>query len=133
VEDLRHVRSHAKQRGKVARRRLHSWSFARLRAFLTYKAEAKGCKVVAVNPRYTSQTCSRCGHAHRSNRRSQSQFLCRACGFELNADINAARNIARKYLAGSGISAIGGPLSTGLLCQPAQSGLGVSPRLSAVG
>jgi putative transposase len=131
VEDLRDVRSRAKRRGKAARRRLHSWSFARLRAFLTYKAAAKGCKVVAVNPRYTSQTCSRCGHVHRSNRRSQSHFVCRVCGFELNADLNAARNIARKYLADSGIPATGGPLSTGLSCQPAQSGLGASLGLKS--
>jgi putative transposase len=133
VEDLRHVRSRAKRRGKAARRRLHSWSFARLREFLTYKAEAKGCKVVAIDPRYTSQTCSRCGHVRRSNRRSQLRFVCRACGFELNADLNAARNIARKYLAGGGISATGGPLSTGLSYQPAQSGLGASPRLQPWG
>lgn len=127
VEDLRYVRSRAKRRGKAARRHLHSWSFARLRAFLTYKAEAKCCKVVAVDPSYTSQICSRCGHVQRSNRRSQMHFLCRACGFELNADLNAARNMARKYLAGSGIPVTGGPLSTGLSYQPAQSGLGASP------
>jgi putative transposase len=115
LENLEHIRDRAKQRGKASRRRLHSWSFARFRMFLTYKAEAKGCKVVTIDPRYTSQTCSRCGYAHRSNRLSQSRFLCRTCGFELNADLNAARNIVRKYLAGGGMSAAGGPLSTGLL------------------
>jgi putative transposase len=115
LENLKHIRDRAKQRGRALRRRLHSWSFARFRMFLTYKAEAKGCKVVTIDPCYTSQTCSRCGYVHRSNRLSQSRFLCRACGFELNADLNAARNIVRKYLAGGGMSAAGGPLSTGLL------------------
>jgi len=122
VENLVDIRTRTKQRGRESRRRLHSWSFARLRSFLAYKADAKGCKVVGIDPRHTSQMCSRCGHVHRSNRRSQSRFLCRACGFELNADLNAARNIARKYLASGGMSAAGGPPSTGLSCQPAQAG-----------
>ena len=122
VENLVDIRTRTKQRGRESRRRLHSWSFAQLRAFLTYKAGARGCRVVGIDPRRTSQACSRCGYVHRSNRRSQSRFLCRACGFELNADLNAARNIARKYLASGGMPAAGGPLSTGLSCQPAQAG-----------
>ena len=121
VENLVGIRTRTERRGRESRR-LHSWSFARLRRFLTYKAEAKGCKVEGIDPRHTSQTCSSCGHVHRSNRRSQARFLCRACGFELNADLNAARNIARKYLASGGMSVAGGPLSTGLSCQPAQAG-----------
>jgi len=40
----------------------------------------------------------------------------------LNVDLNAARNIAWKYLASGGIPAAGGPPSTGLSCQPAQTG-----------
>jgi transposase len=122
VENLANIRTHVKQRGRESRRRLHSWSFARLRTFLTYKAEAKGCMVVGIDPHCTSQACSRCGHVHRSNRRSQSRFVCRACGFELNADLNAARNIVRKYLASGGMTAAGGPPSTGLSCQPASVG-----------
>jgi len=93
VENLTNIRTRTKQRGRASRRRLHSWSFAQLRSFLTDKAEAKGCTVVGIDPRHTSQTCSRCGSVHRANRRSQSRFLCRACGFELNADRGAARNI----------------------------------------
>ncbi|MER3403054.1 MAG: hypothetical protein C4337_07090 [Armatimonadota bacterium] len=36
--------------------------------------------------------CCHCGYVHRSNRRSQSRFLCRACGFELNADLILTQN-----------------------------------------
>ncbi len=46
-----------------------------------------------VDPAYTSQTCSRCGHVHRDNRPSQAVFACGACGFRANADHNAALNI----------------------------------------
>ena len=46
-----------------------------------------------VNPAYTSQRCSRCGHVDKSNRPSQAVFACGACGFRANADHNAAINI----------------------------------------
>ncbi|MCE2468642.1 MAG: transposase [Caldilineaceae bacterium] len=42
---------------------------------------------------YTSQTCSRCSHVHRDNRPSQAVFTGGACGFQANADHNAAINI----------------------------------------
>jgi len=109
VENLVNIRSTTRQRGRESRRRLHSWSFAQLRSFLEYKTEEAGCTVSGVDPRHTSQACSRCGYAHRGNRRSRAIFRCRQCGFQLHADLNASRNIVRKYLAGAGISGPGGP------------------------
>jgi len=114
IEDLKEIRSTTKQRTKPQKRAMHQWSFNRLRDLLAYKAEACGCIVVAVDPRHTSQRCSRCGHVHRSNRRSRSRFKCRQCGFELHADLNASRNIAHKYLASVGKAIAGGLLSTSL-------------------
>jgi IS605 OrfB family transposase len=114
IENLKEIRSTTKQRSKQQKRSMHQWSFNRLRDLLTYKAEAYGCMVVGVDPHHTSQRCSRCGHTHRSNRRSRSHFKCRNCGFELNADLNGSRNIAEKYLANVGITDAGGLLSTSL-------------------
>ena len=114
IENLREIRNTTKQNGKEQRRAMHQWSFSRLRDLLVYKAEECGCVVVDVDPRHTSQCCSRCGYIHRSNRRSQSRFKCRNCGFELNADLNGSRNIAVKYLASVGIADAGGLLSTSL-------------------
>jgi putative transposase len=108
VENLTEIRTNSKRRSKEQRRQFHQWSFARQRELLTYKAEAKGCRVVGIDPRNTSKTCSKCGHLHRSNRKSQSEFRCRSCGYQLNADLNGARNIAQKYLANSGIPVVGG-------------------------
>ncbi|HEX7163700.1 MAG TPA: transposase [Trebonia sp.] len=51
-------------------------------------------RVERVHPAYTSQRGSACGHVARGNRESQAAFLCTACGFACNADVNAARNIA---------------------------------------
>lgn len=115
VEKLTNIRSRVKQRHGKQQRKLHGWSFDQLQAFLTYKAEEKGAYVVTVDPRHTSQTCSKCGHVAKSNRRSQSVFKCGSCGYELNADLNAAVNIAAKYRVEDGTSVFDGPLSTGLL------------------
>jgi transposase len=51
---------------------------------------------VLVNPRHTSQECSACGCIDKENRKSQSKFVCKDCGFTANADINAAINILER-------------------------------------
>ena len=96
-EDLTNIRGRAKMK-KSQRRRLHGWSFAQFQAFVTYKAEAKGVKVGFVDPRYTSQKCSQCGHIERGNRPSQAEFRCKKCGFECHADYNASMNIRNDFL-----------------------------------
>lgn len=49
--------------------------------------------VVRVNPEYTSQECSSCGHVSKKNRKTQSHFKCVECGYKDNADLNASKNI----------------------------------------
>jgi len=121
VENLTNIRSRVKaRRANGGQRRLHAWSFASLRAMLTYKAEERGIRVEGIDPRHTSQTCSRCGFVSRANRRSQAAFYCRSCGFQLNADLNGSRNIAAKLLAGRATSMTGGVPSSTLSC-PASS------------
>ena len=61
---------------------------------LSYKA-----MVVLVDPKYTSQTCSVCGCKDSANRISQSNFVCKSCGAEFNADYNASKNIKSKGIA----------------------------------
>ena len=108
LENLKDIRVSIKTRHGAQSRRLHSWSFAQLRSFIEYKAEERGCTVAGVDPRHTSQACSRCGHVARNNRRSRGWFRCRACGFQLHADLNGARNIAAKYRASPSMSGTGG-------------------------
>jgi len=69
-----------------------------LLSMLEYKCNWYGKKFIKVDPRYTSQTCSRCGHVKRTNRKSQSLFLCGKCKFRLNADQNASRVILQRGL-----------------------------------
>jgi IS605 OrfB family transposase len=74
---------------------------------LVARLEQKACgRVEKINPRYTSQTCNACGHIARDSRESQALFLCVACGYQANADVNAARNI--EHAAGHAVSARGG-------------------------
>jgi transposase len=61
-------------------------------------------RVEKINPAYTSQRCSACGHVAAESRESQALFRCTACNHTANADVNAARNIA----AGHAVTARGG-------------------------
>ena len=68
---------------------------------LAYKAEWAGKRVVKVNPAYTSQTCSRCGHRHKL-KLSDRMYHCPCCNLLLNRDHNAAINILRLGLQSLG-------------------------------
>jgi IS605 OrfB family transposase len=91
IEDLTNIRSVSK--GRRFNEMLGNWSFSQLELFLTYKLESIGKRIMKVNPRYTSQTCSHCGHREKSNRKG-TNFKCKVCGYSTNADLNASRNIA---------------------------------------
>lgn len=73
---------------------LRNWSYYELQQFITYKAAKYGIVVRKINPYHTSQNCSCCGHWEEGQRLDQAHFKCKKCGTELNADFNAARNIA---------------------------------------
>jgi putative transposase len=102
VEELTGIRARVRLRNKPQRAALHSWSFAQLGEFLIYKARRSGVPLVQVDPRYTSQTCSKCGHRDKKNRPDQATFICRSCGVVAHADVNAAVNIASRGVDGWG-------------------------------
>lgn len=65
---------------------------------LDYKSAWKGGWMVAVPPANTSRECPVCGHICAENRKSQSLFLCVACGHTENADTVASKNIRGRGL-----------------------------------
>ncbi len=83
-----------KQKSKLNKSILDQ-GWGNFRLYLEYKQAQRGGWVLCVNPAYTSQTCSGCGHVHPGNRKSQSDFVCLSCGLAINADLNAAINISR--------------------------------------
>jgi len=96
IEELRHLRSRTERTVRDSQRARHSsWSFGQLRFFLSYKAALAGVPLHTVDPRNTSRTCSACGYCAKENRKSQACFQCVSCAASMNADINAAINIAR--------------------------------------
>jgi len=96
LENLSGIRN--KRMRKKLRTQVNSWSYYQLEQFIKYKSEAKSIHIEYVDARHTSQRCSCCGSIKRSNRKTQASFECKKCGFKLNADLNAARNIVLKHL-----------------------------------
>ena len=70
-------------------------AFGEVRRNLEYKCG----RLIEVNPAYTSQRCSVCGHTEKENRKTQARFQCVSCGYVSNADTNAAINIRRLGMA----------------------------------
>ena len=76
----------------------HIWAFRRLYEYVSYKAPERGVSVEQVEPNHTSTRCSRtdCGFTHDDNRHGE-HVECQKCGYEVNADYNAAKNIGLRY------------------------------------
>ncbi len=87
---------------------------------LTYKAASAGGWVVKVDPRYTSQDCSRCG-TRVGKTLSDRLHECPACGLSIDRAWNAAINILNRGLTVSPPSGGNAPSGTpgaenGMLC-----------------
>ncbi len=107
VGDIKNIRKkedgRGKNIGKVNNQKLHSWGFAKLLTQIRYKANLSGIRVVKVSERDTSKTCSICGMVKKSNRKHRGLYRCK-CGNTMNADVNGAMNILKKYLQENKIS-----------------------------
>ena len=71
-----------------------SWSVF-LRAKLAHAVVKTGARLVTVDARNTTKTCSRCGWLWESMMLEDRVFRCEKCGLALDRDDNAARNIIR--------------------------------------
>jgi putative transposase len=99
LENLKGIRTRIEKRfRKVQRAKISGWSFYQLKEMIAYKSKLRGVPVFFVDPKYTSQTCSACGHCEKASRKSQSEFECVKCNHSLNADFNAALNIRGKAI-----------------------------------
>lgn len=85
--------------GKMTDKMLRRWSYFDLQTKIEQKAKNVGIVVNWLNPRYTSQTCYKCGHCHEDNRKKRDTFACtnENCAIfakKIDADLNAAINLA---------------------------------------
>lgn len=91
LEKLTNIRNN-KKNNKSFRYTLNSWSYYQLGSMIAYKAHLQGIPVQYIDPKYTSQTCSRCGNI---GKRNGKVFKCVSCSHTGHADVNASFNIAK--------------------------------------
>jgi putative transposase len=75
---------------------MNSWSYFELQRQIEYKAQWEGIPVTYVNPSGTSVKCSICGSKMKPE--ENRQLKCQSCGFTVDRDVNAARNILARAL-----------------------------------
>lgn len=97
LEDLTNVRT-ATEKVNINNRYVSvSWSFYQFRQLLEYKTQMNNSMVIVVNPKYTSQTCPKCGHIEKANRDKKTHiFKCKNCNYQSNDDRIGAINLWRK-------------------------------------
>jgi putative transposase len=100
VEDLsvhRMVRNHCLAKS------ISDAAWGEFLSMVRVKAEWAGRAYIAVNPAYTSQDCSRCGHRQKMPL-SDRVYRCPCCHLELDRDLNAALNVLRLGLQALGLA-----------------------------
>lgn len=76
------------------RKRAHDSALYEFTRQVEYKAAWAGVEVIKANMWYpSSQLCSRCGERHQGLTLKDAVFCCPACGFTLDRDLNASRNL----------------------------------------
>lgn len=93
VEDLT-FKSNNKLHNKTCNRKLNRWLKGYIQERLEYKCLQYNIKLHLVNPAYTSQICSVCS---RFGVRQFKVFRCNYCNASYDADINASKNILKRY------------------------------------
>ena len=110
MEWLGNLTDRSKKRGRSNfNRMINRQQFAKLQKVLEYKLAAAGFATISNSSKskrikevpagYTSMTCPECGHCDKVNRDRNdpdNRFICQSCGYQHDADLNAARVIALK-------------------------------------
>ncbi len=94
-------KSHPRGSGnKSLRSSVHKWRFRFFVTKLKQKLALHGFeshRVVVINESWTSKRCSRCDSLN-TTRTGQGQFNCHDCSYELDADLNGAKNIGKRLI-----------------------------------
>jgi putative transposase len=98
VGDVRDIQTGVRL-GKVSNQKISQWPHGQFARYLREKASRLGILVEWLDERYSSRTCSHCGHEHVSSPRGR-QFGCAGCGAGIHRDVNGASNICSKATTG---------------------------------
>ncbi len=83
---------------------IHDVAWGQFAELLHIKAEWAGRAFIAVNPAYTTQDCSGCGHRKTDLTLADRIYHCLECGLILDRDVNAALNILARGRACLGLA-----------------------------
>jgi len=72
------------------------WWFNKVIRWLGEVLQEYGIKLNIVNEYGTSKQCSICNNEHENGRVKRGLYICPVTGIKINADLNAARNIAKR-------------------------------------
>ena len=103
VEQLKKMGHKSKAKRLLAkniRRSIGIWNWKYWLRRLQEHTELNRVSFRSVSPYYTSQTCPKCGHVDRGNRKGEI-FTCLSCGHTDNADLNAGVNILFRFAMGN--------------------------------
>jgi putative transposase len=93
VEKL-NIKSMLEAKGfEVNKGNIQDASWGNFVAILSYKAERAGKRLIEVDPRNTSKTCSGCGNIKQDLTLRDREYHCEPCGLAIDRDQNAAINI----------------------------------------
>jgi putative transposase len=89
-------RNHNKdvKRKRILSRNISDVSWSEFFRMLHYKGEWYKCKIVKVDPKNTSRSCTNCGYIY-TNLKNKREWVCPCCGTKHDRDINAANNILK--------------------------------------
>ena len=96
IKNIRRLYRKGNWQGKKYRGTMNSWSFAELQRQIEYKARWEGLLVIYVPPYGTSSRCSICGS--RMKPEENRTLRCPSCGYVVDRDVNAAKNILARGL-----------------------------------
>ena len=96
VEDL-HIQNMVKNHNLA--QSIYNASWNRFIQMLSYKAESAGMRVIKVDARNTSKTCSDCGNIQ-DMPLSERTYTCNRCSMQMDRDINASINILNRATLG---------------------------------
>jgi len=97
VENIKNITHNTKGKtSKSLRKQLGHWNLNLLWQRLSDWCELNRIQLSKVNPAYTSQICSSCGHSSAESR-SGELYKCVKCGLEIDSDLNGSYNIRNRY------------------------------------
>jgi putative transposase len=118
IGDVRDV-ADGKRMAAKSQQKISLWPHGKMRAYITYKAQAEGIIVGLVDEHDTSKTCPRCGRQYKPRGRV---YRCSKCGLVAHRDVVGSVNILSRKLHGELAKIVPPPLAATKYRYPSWTG-----------